>query len=178
MRSICMGLGVIVLVVLVAPALAGFDQYGYNWAAHVFVGTGESWAMGKLGMIHAQAEAYMGIYAHDQIVMKWSLAWQLSEFGPDGIRGSGDELPWTPNAWENNEWNGAVGKEWGGGITQGSGEVWHYKIIWVGPSLENSPHWHPGGYAIWGQFEVIMDQGTVDGIHEFLTHAIPCGYGA
>ncbi|PJE63372.1 hypothetical protein COU89_03700 [Candidatus Roizmanbacteria bacterium CG10_big_fil_rev_8_21_14_0_10_45_7] len=45
-------------------------------------------------------------------------------------------------------------------------EVWHYKIVWVGPELEASPCWREGGYPIWGQFEVIMDHNTVDREHE------------
>lgn len=70
-----------------------------------------------------------------------------------------------------NEWNGKVG---------GSGEVWHYKIIWVGSSLKNSPSWRAGGYPIWGQFELIMDQGVdpnIDPGHMWFAHAIPTGYG-
>jgi len=55
--------------------------------------------------------------------------------------------------------------------------VWHYKIKWVGPELENSPCWVEGGYPIWGQFEVIMDHGTAGGEHIWYTHAIPSGYG-
>lgn len=38
----------------------------------------------------------------------------------------------------------------------------HVKTIWVGPDLENSPNWRDGGYAIWGQFETIMDHYTGD----------------
>jgi len=48
----------------------------------------------------------------------------------------------SPDAWCTNEWNGA--------FPGGSGEVWHYKIIWVEPELENSLYWREGGYSIWG----------------------------
>jgi hypothetical protein len=101
-------------------------------------------------------------YANDRLVMKWSKAWDDARF---------HNATWTPEAWVDNEWNGAV--------PGGSGEVWHYKIIWVGPELEDSPYWREGGYPIWDQFEVIMDQGTwSDHMHEFIAHAIPTGYGA
>ena len=100
--------------------------------------------------------------------MKWSKGW-------DDARFHGGE--WTTDAWENNEWNGKV--------PGGSGEVWHYKIVWVGPELESSQYWRDGGYPIWGQFEVIMDQGISttnycdgnNGGHQFCAHAIPTGYG-
>jgi len=170
-----------VLCVSTAPAFAqgGFDQYGYNMKAMIFVGTGESWAMGKLGLSHTDAEAYMGVYAHDRLVMKWSLAWHMAVFGPDGIRENGDEWDWTPEAWCTNEWNGAVGKQWGGGIVSGSGEIEHCKIIWVGPELESSQYWRDGGYAIWGQFEVILDFYCGPAVHgiDWYAHATPNGLG-
>ena len=159
--------GLFVFALLVVPVLAagGFDQFGYNYQARLFSGKAD-------GVDRVLDGAVWGdpTYANDRLVMKWSKAWDDAVFGPDGIRENGDELPWTPDAWENNEWNGAV--------KGGSGEVWHYKIIWVGPDLENSLYWREGGYAIWGQFEVIMDQGTVIGEgHTWNAHAIPCGYG-
>jgi uncharacterized protein (DUF2126 family) len=60
----------------------------------------------------------------------------------------------------------------------GSQSVWHYKIIWVGPALEDSLYWREGGYPIWGQFEVIMDQGVDPELgHMWFAHAIPNGFG-
>ena len=138
----------------------GFDEFGYNYQARIFVGTGESWAMGKFGMTHEQAEAYMGIYAHDQLVMKWSQAWDDARFHGEA---------WTADAWCNNEWNGMV--------PDGSGESEIIKIIWVGtPTDGTNPLWREDGYAIWGEFEVIMDH-YVGAEGEWLAHAIPTGYG-
>ena len=140
----------------IQPDGNGFDEYGYNRKARNFVGTGESWSLAK-----GLPADYLGIYANDKLVMKWNAEWD---------RGNADG--WTDTfygAWETNEWNGAV--------PGGSGEVWHYKIIWVGSSLADSPYWREGGYAIWGQFEVIMDQGTADGEHWWYTHAIQTGFG-
>jgi hypothetical protein len=62
-----------------------------------------------------------------------------------------------------------LGKIINGAVPGGSGEVWHYKIKWVGPELEGSPCWVEGGYPIWGQFEVIMDHGTMGGEHMWFT---------
>ena len=100
-------------------------------------------------------------YAKDHLVMKWSKGWDYARF---------HDAPWTPDAWEDNEWNGMV--------EGGSGEVAHYKIIWVDSELEDSPYWREGGYAIWGQFEVILDQGVVAGEHYWGAHAQPAGYGS
>jgi len=63
-------------------------------------------------------------------------------------------------------------------VEGGSGEVAHYKIIWVGPDPESSPYWRDGGYAIWGQFEVILDQGVAGGEYHWNAHAQPSGYAS
>jgi hypothetical protein len=171
LRILVAALVLATMLILAAPVSAGggFDEFGYNYQARVFVGTGESWAMGKLGYSHELAEAYMGAYAHDQIVMKWNAEWDR-----------GNDEGWSNGpyaAWTTNEWNGKAGREWDGGKVAGSGEVWHYKIIWVGPELADSLYWRDGGYAIWGEFEVVMDQGTSGEGHIWFTLAKPNGLG-
>jgi len=133
----------------------GFDQYGYNDTARIFNGTYLSWCEAK-GL-----DCEDSPNANDRLIMKWNAEWDR------GNAEGWDNPPYA--AWENNEWNGKV--------PGGSGDVWHYKIVWVGTCTEGSilPN---GGYCIWGQFEVLMDQGTSDGVHEMLTHAIPNGYGS
>jgi len=133
----------------------GFDQFGYNYKARIFVGLADGADRNLDGMIGGDPT-----YAKDHLVMKWSKAWDDARF---------NDAPWTPDAWETNEWNGMV--------PGGSGEVWHYKIIWVGIDLENSPYWREGGYAIWDQFEVIMDQGTTANEHFWYAHATSNGFG-
>ena len=157
-------LSIIVAVVLVltsAPVLAakpnntGFDEFGYNYQARVFVGKAD-------GVDRVLDGKFWGdpTYANDHLVMKWSKAWDDARF---------NGAPWSPEAWASNEWNGMV--------TGGSQEVWHYKIVWVGPQLENSPYCRKGGYAVWGQFEVILSQGVTGGQHIWEAHATPSGYG-
>lgn len=144
------------------PADVGFNEFGYNYTARIFVGTGGSWCAAKGYGWDCAGYAPMIPYANDQLVMKWNAEWD---------RGNDENWANPPyEAWENNEWNGAV--------PGGSGEVWHYKIKWVGTALETSPLWVEGGYAIWGQFEVIMDQGTADGEHIWYAHGVPSGYMA
>ena len=93
--------------------------------------------------------------------MKWSKAWDDAKY---------HGAAWTSDAWITNEWNGQV--------AGGSGEIWHYKFIWVGTALAASPYWQEGGYAIWGQFEVIMSHGTVANEHFWDAHAVPNGLGS
>lgn len=134
----------------------GFDQFGYNYKARLFNGKADGVDKNLDGAVWGDPT-----YANDRLVMKWSKGWDDARFnGAD----------WTPDAWEDNEWNGKV--------PGGSGEVWHYKIIWVGPELEESQYWREGGYPIWGQFEVIFSQGSVANEHFWETHANPAGYAS
>lgn len=152
-------IGIVAATLLLAMgtivSAAGFDQYGYNYQARIFSGGADGVDRLLDGKVWGDPT-----YANDRLVMKWSKGWNDARF---------NGAPWTPEAWEGNEWNGAV--------PGGSGEVWHYKIIWVGSELQNSQYWKGGGYPIWGQFEVIMDQGTSGGQHSWFAHAIPTGYG-
>lgn len=144
---------VLVLPVAASAAPAGFDQYGYNYQARLFNGLAD-------GVDRVLDDAVWGdpTYANDHLVMKWSKGWDDARF---------NDADWGPDAWETNEWNGMV--------PDGSGEVWHYKIIWVGSG--ESDYWRDGGYPIWGQFEVIMDQGVADGEHVWGVLVKPCGFG-
>ncbi len=141
--------------------LGAFNNYGYNYTARIFNGTGGSWCEAK-GM----AENCMGIYSPDKLVMKWNAEWD---------RGNQENWSKPPyNAWTDNEWNGK-------GVKDGSGAVWHYKIAWVGPCGAEYSAQPNGGYCIWGQFSVIMDQGQDPNIgpgHLWFTKATPAGYGA
>ena len=137
----------------------GFDDVGYNRTARIFNGIAWDWCMDKVGDT-AWCEDYLGPSKYDKLVMKWNAEWD---------RGNTEGWANPPyDAWENNQWNGKV--------PGGSGDVWHYKIVWVGPCTDGAdlPN---GGYCIWGQFEVIMDQGTTGGVHEWFAHGIPTGYG-
>lgn len=142
-------------MVFLGTAEEGFDQFGYNYTARIFVGPADGVDRNLDGTVWGDPT-----YAKDHLVMKWSKAWDDARFYG---------APWTPEAWCTNHWNGLV--------LDGSGEVWQYKIIWVGPELETSEYWREGGYPIWGQFEVIMSQGTIDGEHIWETHASPSGLG-
>ena len=145
-------------VAVSAFAAGGFDQYGYNDTARIFNGTASNWCLAG-----GQAADCMGIYSNDKLVMKWNAQW-------DNCNDNGYADPkYCLGAWTNNEWNGNV--------PGGSGVTEHYKIIWVGPEGQNSPYWVAGGYSVWGNYEVIMDQGTDTTGHVWYAHGIPNGYG-
>lgn len=146
---------------MIAPAFAanGFDQFGYNEKARVFVGAADGVDRNLDGAVWGDPT-----YAKDHLVMKWNAAW-------DKCNDAGNyDVSACLGAWTDNEWNGNV--------SGGSGVTEHYKIIWVGPGAETSPYWVTGGYSVWGNYEVIMDQGTDTSGHVWYAHGIPNGYGA
>ena len=145
------------------PILAdggGFDQYGYNYRARIFVGPADGVDRNLDGTVWGDPT-----YANDKLVMKWNAEWD---------RGNAEGWSNPPyDAWENNEWNGM--------FPGGSGSVWHYKIAWVGPCGATGTPLPDGGYCVWGQFEVLMDHGVDPSMgpgHIWFTHATPAGYGA
>lgn len=149
-------LGTFGFVKAAQPSGKGFDEFGYNYGARIFSGAADGVDRNLDGTVWGDAA-----YGADHLVMKWSKAWDDARFGG---------APWTSGAWVSNEWNGMK--------ADGSKTTEHVKIIWVGPELENSPLWREGGYAIWGQFEAILDHGMVAGEHMWWTHAMPSGFGA
>lgn len=142
-------------------ATGGFDANGYNLTARLFNGILQQWCDAK--HITVGCGSYGFGSANDKLVMKWNAEWD---------RGNKENWANGPyNAWTDNEWNGKV--------AGGSGFVWHYKIVWVGDYTKNPSLIPAGGYGIWGQFAVIMDQGTDPSLgHSFNALASPAGYGA
>lgn len=135
-------LAVALMLTVVTPAFAagGFDQYGYNDSARIFVGPADGVDRNLNGAVWGDPT-----YANDHLVMKWNAAWDACNDA-----GNYDETA-CAGAWTTNEWNGM--------LPDGSQSSWHYKIIWVGPGGANSPYWQEGGYSIWGPYEVIQDFG-------------------
>ena len=131
----------------------GFDEFGYNYTARIFVGSADGVDRNLDGTVWGDST-----YANDQLVMKWSKAWDEARF---------QGAPWTSAAWCTNEWNGQA--------PGGSGEIWHYKTQWIGPCGPDGTPLPDGGYCIWGQFEVIMSHGTVANEHFWDAHATPTG---
>jgi hypothetical protein len=141
--------------------VGGFDEFGYNYKARIFVGPAD-------GVDKVLDGAVWGdpTYANDHLVMSWSKGWDNARFNGGA---------WGPDCWEDNEWNGMA--------PDGSRYTEHFKCVWCGTPTDpadptTAPYWREGGYLIWGQFEAIMDHG-MDPEHSRYVSAFanPCGYG-
>jgi hypothetical protein len=159
-RTLSFGLTVLAAAMVfdgaTVSASGGFNEYGYNYAARIFVGDLDGADRVLDGMYWGDAT-----YAADHLVMKWSKAWDDARFGG---------ADWTTDAWVNNE---LVGTN-----PDGSGWTDIVKIVWIGPGGETSPNWREGGASIWGDFEVILESTTdPDHVHEFWAQASSAGYG-
>jgi len=161
MRSLRIAAFIALVVVMLVPMSAaraggGFDEFGYNDRARIFVGPAD-------GVDRVLDGAVWGdpTYANDHLVMKWNAEWD---------RGNDEGWGVPPySAWTDNEWNGMV--------PGGSGETWHYKIVWVDDCGALGTPVAGGGYCVWNQFAVILSQGTAGGAHLWDVLAAPAGYG-
>ncbi len=178
----------VVLLMLVLSSVSvlaqgAVDQYGYNYTARLFNGPfGDADRDSDPDTYYGNPTDSYGYYdtdgnyhevlvtvAESQLRMKWSKAWQMAVFGPDGIRKNGDEKPWNASAWCTNhvEGTGTVYNVDGSVLYQG-----HLTILstirWVG---DTSGYTNP----IWGQFAVLHK--VVGGQGETFAE-IPTGFGA
>lgn len=138
------------------PTGKGFDELGYNRSARIFEGAAD----GVDGTLDGKTYN-LALYANDHLKMKWNAEWDR-----------GNEEGWNNppyEAWIDNNWNGQV--------PNGSGEVWQYRIKWVGSCGATGTPLPDGGYCIWGQFDVVLSQGTVLNEHFWDAHAVPAGFG-
>lgn len=141
-----------------AAAAGGFDEFGYNDKAGIFVGPADGVDRSLDGAVWGDPT-----FAIDNLVMKWNDAWTACN-----ANGYNDP-EFCAGAWTTNEWNGMM--------PDGSKSNWHYKFIWVGSAGENSPYWREGGYLIWGNYEVIQDFGFDPTGHFRFAQARPAGLG-
>lgn len=158
MKKIILGIiffvAVFAFIASPAKAAGGFDQYGYNDTARIFVGLADGVDRNLDGTVWGDPT-----YANDHLVMKWNKAW-------DTCNDNGYTDPkFCLGAWTTNEWNGMN--------PDGSQSNWHYKIIWVGPLAEASPYWVDGGYSVWGNYETISDHGVDPSGHQVYAKGIP-----
>jgi len=124
------------------PIVLGYDQFGYNYQAHMFNGTYDSSDRVLDGLYWGST----GDYVDDSLIMQWSHPW-LANVDCDGDgkldRGLVDGAV------------GGISKGWltnhnEGDYTDPDGVLQHYtyfaKIVWVGP-----------GGSLWGQYEIIEE---------------------
>jgi hypothetical protein len=120
----------------------GYDQFGYNYQAHMFNGTYDSVDR----VLDGKYWGSTGDYVDDTLMMKWSDEWisnvdcnhdqKLDRGLVNGVVG-GTSLGWETNHVE-------------GDYMDADGNLQHYtyfaKIVWTGL-----------GGALWGQYSVIME---------------------
>ncbi|HAX82864.1 MAG TPA: hypothetical protein DCY40_09905 [Actinobacteria bacterium] len=119
------------------PLSVGFDEFGYNYQAHLFVGTYDS----SDRVLDGTYWGLTGDYVDDVLMMKWSEDWLANvDCNDDGKldRGtSGVSLGWLTNH--------IIGD-----YVDADGNVQHYtnfvKIVWTGP-----------GSPLWNEYTVIEE---------------------
>ena len=124
------------------PVVSGYDEFGYNYQAHMFNGTYDS----SDRTIDGTYWGDTGDYVDDKLMMKWSDAWISNvDCNGDGkldrglINGISDGVS---KGWLTNHVNGDY--------TDTNGDVQNYtdfvKIVWTGP-----------GSPLWGQYTTIQE---------------------
>jgi hypothetical protein len=139
----------------------GYDQFGYNYQAHMFNGTYDSVDR----VLDNKYFGSEGDYVDDSLIMKWSDEWLANvDCSGDGMldRGlvngvvGGISLGWETNHVE-------------GEYVDADGNLQHYtyfaKIVWTGP-----------GSDLWGQYSIIMENyQDPSGMYHY--HDVAPGFG-
>ena len=126
------------------PVVLGYDQFGYNYQAHMFNGTYDSSDRVLDGLYWGDPGS--ADYADDTLTMKWSDPWlanvdcnsdnKLDRGLVNGVVG-GTSLGWLTN---HNV----------GDYTDVNGDLQHYtyfaKIVWTGP-----------GSPLWGEYTITQE---------------------
>ncbi len=148
------------------PLGLGYDQYGYNYQAHLFVGTYDSSDRNLDGTYWGST----GDFVDDSLIMKWSDAWlanvdcngdhKLDRGLVGGIAG-GTSLGWLTNQNEGDYDSDQDG-------TQDAHYTYFVKIVWTGP-----------GSSLWGQYSIVEEvyNDPVGGFHGLQLMSGAPGFG-
>ncbi len=149
------------------PIVLGYDQFGYNYQAHIFNGTYDSSDRVLDGLYWGDPTS--ADYADDSLIMKWSDTWLANvDCNNDGKldRGLGTE------GYATNTSRGWLTNQNEGDYTDAGGVLQHYtyfaKIVWTGP-----------GSPLWGQYTIIEEvyNDPAGGFHGLLTRVGAPGFG-
>lgn len=127
------------------PLVLGFDQFGYNYQAHLFVGTYDSSDRNLDGKYWGST----GDFVDDSLIMKWSDPWLANvDCNGDGKldRGLGGDPNYMgiSQGWLTNQNAGDYDLDGDG--YQETHYAYFAKIVWVGP-----------GGPLWSQYEIIQE---------------------
>ena len=125
------------------PIQTGYDQFGYNYQAHMFNGTYDGSDRVLDGLYWGDPASVD--YADDSLIMKWSDAWLANvDCNGDGKLDRGlvnGVVSGISKGWLTNQINGDY--------TNADGVqhyTWFDKIVWVG-----------AGGSLWGQYEISQE---------------------
>ncbi|MBI2560146.1 MAG: hypothetical protein HYW14_03305, partial [Planctomycetes bacterium] len=149
------------------PIVLGYDQFGYNYQAHMFNGTYDSVDRNLDGTYWGST----GDYVNDRLRMKWSDDWLSNkDCSGDGKldRGSPSSNGWPTisQGWLTNQVEGDYDSDGDG--TEDAHYSYFVKIVWVGP-----------GGPLWGQYTIIQEvyNDPVGGYNGVLYKAASPGFG-
>lgn len=158
------------------PITMGFDQYGYNYQAHMFNGTYDSV---DRNLADNQAGPYLGDASDppmatydDKLIMKWSDSWLANvdcnnDFKLDrGLLDDGTLPSGISKGWLTNHAEGDYDSD--GDETQDAHYSYFVKIVWVGP-----------GGSLWGQYEIAEQvlNDPAGGMHGLQYKIVAPGFG-
>ncbi|MDP2735755.1 MAG: hypothetical protein Q8P12_06125 [bacterium] len=124
-----------------SPLSVGFDEFGYNYQARLFVGTYDSSDRNLDGTYWGASADYVD----DQLIMKWSDDWLSNrDCDGDGKLDRGADAGGISQGWLTNQVNGDYDSDGDG--TQDASYTYFVKIVWVGP-----------GGSLWGQYEIVQE---------------------
>ena len=124
----------------------GYDQYGYNYQAHMFNGLYDNFSRPPVPVTTGDVN----------LIMKWSDDWLANkdcdgdlhlDRGLNGTTATGTSMGWLTNHME------------GDCVTAGGDSIhvtYFVKIVWVGPATSPDP-W--AGRRIWDEYAVIEEVG-------------------
>lgn len=126
------------------PISLGYDQFGYNYQAHMFNGTYDS----SDRILDGKYWGSTGDYVDDKLIMKWSDPWlanvdcsgdgKLDRGLVDGVAG-GTSLGWLTNQNEGDYDSDGDG-------SQDAHYTYFVKIAWTSP-----------GSSLWGEYSVLQE---------------------
>ena len=123
------------------PVTVGYDQFGYNYQAHMFNGTYDSSDRNLDG-------TYWGVtddFVDDKLMMKWSDDWLANvDCTGDGKLDRGADAGGISQGWLTNHVEGDYDSDGDG--TQDAHFTDFVKIVWVGP-----------GGSLWRQYDIIQE---------------------
>ena len=148
------------------PNQTGYDQFGYNYQAHMFNGTYDSSDRTLDGTYWGST----GDYVDDNLIMKWSDAWLSNkDCNGDGKLDRGlvnGVVGGTSLGWLTNQNEGDYDSDGNG--TQDAHYTYFAKIVWTGP-----------GSPLWGEYTIIQEvyNDPLGGFNGLLTKLGAPGFG-